>query len=587
MQVNKASFEARVHALYSDLVHKEMDGFRSISVKGLVKTPVYAVTVRVAALFCHAYWVSCEVVLFFPKMIGIGIGLAVANPAGCKLPFYQRAAQIYTLYFKTVAATFTLGSLACVIPEITHYALELHKPLFSLQVKAFVETLPHLPHVSKVVLAHYAGMDSLATLYGRLKLSSDMFKNDLLHSIKAAYEKDPRAASNLVTTDSKEFQELFKQTFVRLSAAKLNQLAEQQKLTWQKIQGLNPDIWRALMGRLDPQARVQLIELLAQNLQNPEGNKEFIALYSLYTGYSYRDPKCVAVLRLLLIKMEEARDLLIKGHKCRMSDVANYSAYNQMMLFAILRLLDSATVVDAKKITFGDVTFTENFQFFGKKAVLVTLKEKILGLSQEQRQELDNRCSTDADIEISQPARACYNLLGDLKIEIDKKTQNRQLNPASSVNFMQAFDIEEDDVALLRQLLTKMKEAREVVTDKNRRTVMLSGILGLLDNAALLEGEKITLGDVLFTDDDHFYGKKAALVAIKQKLLGLQASERKELDDRCSKDQYFEISAPAAECYQLLGEFKNNIGKIIADNDSVDFSEVLITEDEQRVEAVK
>lgn len=442
MQVNKASFEARVHTLYSELVHKEMDGFRCTSVKALVRTPIYAVSVRVTALFCHAYWVTYHVVHFFPKMIGIGIGLAVARPVG--LPFYQRAAHVYTLYFKTIAATFVLGSLACVIPEITHYSLELHKSLFSLQLKAFVETLPILPHVSKSVKVNHT--DSLALLYSRLHLSDAMFKNDLLYNIKAAYELDPKLASNLVTTDSKEFQDLFKQTLIRLTAAKLNQLQEQNRLSSKMIEGLNSfDLWKAMMARLDPRTRLQVIELLAQCIPNPEGNKEFTTLYSLYTGFTYRDPKSVSVLRQLVTHMIEARDALLEAKKFTKSEVADfYTALNPITLLGILRLLDSASLA-GKNIRLGDALFTKDYHFFEQKGNLVLLKEKLLVLTHGQRDELNARCSTDDYIELGAPAKECYNLLWKLKSQIDQKTHNRGLNEASSVNFMEVFAIDVDD----------------------------------------------------------------------------------------------------------------------------------------------
>lgn len=446
MQVIKTSFESTIHNVCAELVHEEISGLQRFSIGAVVTAPVYALTARVIAVAAHALWIANEVVQFVPRMIGITIGLATCDQAALSRHFFQRAARVYGLYFQTLGAQFAVGSLACVIPEFSHYLLELHKPLFALQVETFIQSLPDLPHVQKEIRKSYGPVDSLVQLYQRLGLTNNEWRQALTTAILSSYRDNPKLGPDYLTTDSKLFQEAFTNTLFFYAALKLNEKQERQQLTVDIVNGLHPDIWRHMKDYLEIGTQIKLIELLKETIVDHEVNNHFLYLFKVLTGFTYREPATVAVLRMLPEKMTESRTKLIQDQKFSQEDIESYMSLSPMTLDGIVRLIDSSRLSNANPpaITFShaghDVTFTQDFQFFGAKPMLVELKTAHARLTAEEKATLYQLCCDTDGVQPTARTREFFQMLQLAKMELfDKKMNNTDLDGDSTVDWSAPF----------------------------------------------------------------------------------------------------------------------------------------------------
>lgn len=446
MQVIKTSFESTIHNVCAELVHEEISGLQRFSIQAVVCAPVYAVTARVVAVAAHALWIGNEVIQFLPRMIGITVGLATCDQAALSRHFFQRAARVYGLYFQTLGAQFAVGSLACVIPEFSHYLLELHKPLFALQVETFIQSLPDLPHVQKGLRKSYGPIDSLVQLYQRLGLTNNEWRQALTAAILSSYRDNPKSGPDYLNTDSKLFQEAFANTLFFYAALKLNEKQEKGQCTAAIVNGLHPDIWRHMKDYLEIGTQIKLIELLKETIVDHEVNNHFLYLFKVLTGFTYREPATVAVLRMLPEKMTESRAKLIADQKFSQEDVESYMSLSPMTLDGIVRLIDSSRLSNANPpaITFShagrDVTFTQDFQFFGAKPMLVELKAAYARLEPQEKATLYQLCCETDGVQPTARTREFFQMLQLAKMELfDKKMNNTDLDGDSTVDWSAPF----------------------------------------------------------------------------------------------------------------------------------------------------
>ncbi len=444
MQVIKTSFESTVHNVCANLVQEEMAGLGCRSVGAFISAPVYAVSARIVAAVAHTFWIGHEVILFLPRMIGISVGLAMSERASFTPSYFQRVGQVYGLYFKTMGAQFALGTMACVMPELSHYLLDLHKPLFSLQLETFIQTLPDLPHVQKEIRKSYGPIDSVIKLYRQLGLTDEIWRQALSMAILNTHSSDPKVAPEYLTTDSKAFQEAFKNTLIFYIATKLNQKMEKGEFSKELIEGLHPDIWRHMRDYLEPATQFRLIQLLKETIINHEVNPHFLYLYKYLTGFDYRPQEAVAVLRLLSQSMRASAVELVRANKFSADDIENYTALSAMTLDGIVRLLDGANLPagQPETISFNGFTFDRDYHFFGAKNMLIETKQALLELNQQERTQLYRLCCEEEDLQVAAKVKSCFGLLQMVKIEIiDKKMNNTGLDAESSVDWAAAFDL--------------------------------------------------------------------------------------------------------------------------------------------------
>lgn len=446
MQVIKTSFESSVHNVCAELVHDEISGLQRLSIGAVASVPVYALAARVVAIAAHAIWIGNEVIQFLPRMIGITVGLATCDQAALSRHFFQRAARVYGLYFQTLGAQFAVGSLACVIPEFSHYLLELHKPLFALQVETFIQSLPDLPHVQKGLRSSYGPIDSLVQLYQRLGLTNNEWRQALTTAILSSYRDNPNVGPDYLNTDSKLFQDAFTNTLFFYSALKLNEKQEKGQLSVAIVNGLHPDIWRHMKDYLEIGTQIRLIELLKETIIDHEVNNHFLYLFKVLTGFAYREPATTAVLRMLPEKMKESRAQLIRDKKFSQDDIESYLSLSPMTLDGIARLLESSRLSNANPpaITFShagsEVTFNQDFQFFGAKPMLVELKAAHAMLTPEEKATLYQLCCDTDGVQPTARTREFFQMLQLAKMELfDKKMNNADLDGDSKVDWSAPF----------------------------------------------------------------------------------------------------------------------------------------------------
>lgn len=423
MQVIKTSFESTIHNVCADLVRYEAEA--SVVVK-----PFYALSARVIAAAGQVFWTVNEVIQFVPRMIGLTVGVAYSEK-----PSLSRAAEVYGLYFKTLGAQAALGTAACVLPELSHYALELHKPLFSLQLSSLIQTMPDLPHVQKDIRKAYPAIDSVAQLYRRLGLSNQQWKQEVEAAVLAAYQKDPSKGPAYLTTSTKEFQRVFFHTIFFTTAEKFNR----DGISREVVDGLHPKIWSEIAEYLTPENKVQLVERLKETIIDHEINNYFLDFYKRMTGFAFRSENTTAILRLLLEKMKEVKGDMVKEKRCTQDDIESMSSevMTPLRRRAFLKLIDEATL-NGDAITFGGVTLTEDFQFFGEKQKLVELKKAYEAIKKEERTVFAGFCHGEEPYGIYKP---CAVLLGDFYYHVlERLTKNPDdLDPFSVIDWGSAF----------------------------------------------------------------------------------------------------------------------------------------------------
>lgn len=435
MHVIKTSFESSVHNICAELAQEEVKALACKSVASIVTFPAYALATRVIAVAAHIFWTANEVVLFLPRMISLTVGLAVSEKASLSREYFQRAAHVYGLYFKTLGAQFTLGTAACIVPEFSHYLLELHKPLFTLQLDTFIQTLPDLPHVQKDIRKGCNVIDSVIALYRRLGLTDDDWRQALTTAIRDTYRSNPQSGPDYLNTESQVFQEAFKRTLFFFISFSLNEKQAKGELNAELIDGLHPDIWRNMRDYLEPDTQIQLLNLLKDTIIDSEVNPHFLRLYKFFTGFEYRNVNSTTVMRSLLDCMIEAKDALIRNKKFTKDDVESYMALSPTTLDGIVRLLTKANLV-GDDITFGNVTFTEDFHFFGAKAMLVECARAVKALTQGEKAALYELCCNTDGVQQSQNVKLAFRLLQQLKMEIiDKKMNNSDLDKDSTIDW--------------------------------------------------------------------------------------------------------------------------------------------------------
>ncbi|MCE5293369.1 MAG: hypothetical protein LLF94_01985 [Chlamydiales bacterium] len=452
MHVIKTSFESKVHNICADLMQREITAISQFSIGSVVKVPVFAITARVVAATAQAFWIVKQTIHFFPHMIGIGVGLAMSEKATFSRQYFQRAAGVYGLYFKTLGAQMALGSVAILAPEISHNVLELHKSLFSLQIEAFLQTLPDLPHVQKDIRKGYAPIDSVVHLYRRLGLPDEDWRDSLRMTIQNAYQSDPHIGAKYLSTDSKELREAFMLHLFYFAACRLNDMQKKGQFTKAIVEDLHPDIWWHMKDFLEPETKARTISHLKEVVVDYEVNPYFLYAYKNFTGFNFRKPETTQVLNLLLAKMGESRDVLIATKKFTIKQIENYETLSEITLDGIVRMFDAShlLVEDPTTIVFTtagktEVTFNHSWDFFGAQKLLVQVKQALNQLDAAGKAELYAFCLGHSAEGASLPVKDAINLLQKLKGDvIDKKMNITDLDDASKIEWHRVFTVNAD-----------------------------------------------------------------------------------------------------------------------------------------------
>ncbi len=431
MVVIKTSFESSLHNVCAELVQEELNAFCKPSLVTLIRAPIFAVSTRVVATLAHSVWICKQVVNFLPRMVDITLSLAVTKKGGINPQFLGKAVKVYGLYFKTLGAQFAVGTMACIAPEISYAALNLQKPLFSLQLKAFIQTLSDLPHVQKTTRNRYVPMDSLVELYRRLGLSNDAWRRELTQKIQDTCQVNPQLTPEFLTTDSKMMNEAFIQTLVGLVADEINQRTKADEFHLSFVADLqHPAIWTRIKNFLSPVAQERLISLLDENRVTPRDENYYHYLYKIMVSEN-RTPDTMLACQILCDKMKLSRDEFIAHETFSAEDIScMYGAsYNAIVMTGIMKFVDSSelTIGIPPGICFRTnqdkvLTFNGALEFFGSKEQLVAIKQALNVLSKQEKAVLIRLC-TDEDIEQVDPAvKLCFQLLQTVRLDvIDKK----------------------------------------------------------------------------------------------------------------------------------------------------------------------
>ncbi len=418
MEVIKTSVGAYVHHICAELTKREVQGFRGRSVAAFLAAPVALVASRVVAVAAHAFWTLTQTILVLPDIIGLTALLGTSSQAGLTVSFCKRATHVYGLYFKAVAAQFALGTLACVIPEITHYKLELHKSLFSLQLEAFIQTLPDFPHISKAVRKNSGSIESLALLAMRLNISDDEWKRALITKIKAEYSNTPGDGYKYLFTESDVFQKIFKKTICELATEKLNQLHAAGTLHQNIITGISPVVWITLQDDLNMGTKVRLVELLKHDISDLEVNRFFLDFFKHVTGCTYRSLRTTAVLKNLLEHMKLARQELIDKKSFTADEIADQwgASYDAVTQLGLLLFFKAATI-EGDEITFGTTTLSKGYHFYGKKDEFIKVKRWLDAVKGEY-ESLYQHIIGNSNANLSPNAMLAYHVFGDFKAAV-------------------------------------------------------------------------------------------------------------------------------------------------------------------------
>ncbi len=426
MAIIKTSLEAAVHSICADIIHHERVAFEKKSLVSLVTVPTFALTARVIAAASHVLWLVHETVNFLPRILRITYGLSEQSPSPLSPQFFHKAGSIYGLYLKTVGAQFITATLAVVAPEISYGALELQKPLFALQLEAFLQTLPDLPHVQKHVRAAFPAVDTLAALYTQLGFSNTQWKKALHRTIKKISDFDPIQASQFLTTKTKLFQEAYYQALASLVCERLNQYQRENRLDRGVIEGVNPSVWTTIQGFMRDETKEQLILLLKETIPDAENNNHYIALHKQIVS-EYRTIDALLGCQVLFEKMKEAREELIDKEFFTKDDIiAMYGeSYDAVITLGILRFVESGTLRE-QSITFTAkderrCSFSRDLQFFGEKKAVFSAKQLLLTCSPQEKEQL-LQIIAGKEVACSQKVTQCYQLLQGIKTRtVDKK----------------------------------------------------------------------------------------------------------------------------------------------------------------------
>ncbi len=426
MAIIKTSLEAAVHSIGAEIVQRERDAFEKKNLLSCVTLPTFAITARVIAAASQVLWLVHETVNFLPRMLRITYSLAENSSTPLSPQFFHKAGSIYGLYLKTVGAQFLTGTLAVVAPEIAYGSLELQKPLFALQLEAFLQTLPDLPHVQKHVRETYPTVETLVTLYTRLGFTNTHWKKALHRTIKKINDFDPIQASQFLTTKTRLFQEGYYQALASLVSERLNQFQREKKFDRAVIEGLDPAVWLTIQGFMRDETKEQLIGLLKEMIPNAENTNIYIALHKQIVS-EYRTLDALLGCQVLFEKMKGAREELVAKELFTNDDIiAMYGeSYDAVLTLGILRFIESGQVKDTT-ITFTAVdgrrcSFSRDLQFFGEKRAISLAKDLILTLTATDKEDL-LQIICGKDVAASQAVHQCYQLIQGIKTRtIDKK----------------------------------------------------------------------------------------------------------------------------------------------------------------------
>ncbi len=466
MEIVKTSFEACVHHVCAAIAKNTVQGFRGRSVASLLTAPLALVAGRVVAVAASAFWVVTQTVMVLPDIIGLSTSLASSSQAGLTVSFFKKSATVYGLYFKTMSAQLALTAASCLVPELTHYKLKLHKSLYSLQLQTFIQTLSDFPHVGKYIRKTFPSIDSLVTLCMRLGISDAEWKSALIANIKEEYKNNPMVGYQYLTTHTDRFQEMFKKTIISLAAVKLDALQANGTFHLHFVTGLDPIIWEAFADHLQDATKLRLIELLKKDIVDLEVNKTFLFLHTLYTKMHFRSLRSTQVLRNLLEHMKNARSDLIKRGVFSAEDIASQygPSHDAVNKLGLLRFFEQATITegDNPQITFGKAVLTEGHHFFGKKERFVEVK-RMVDFTKEESEAIVQHIIGNEKVVLSPLALETYRILCAFYGELAVRMNNDHIEDKRQVPWAQAFIA--DLLAVVDELMAKKKNNATTAVD--------------------------------------------------------------------------------------------------------------------------
>lgn len=468
MRVIKSSFAQSIHEMCAELTRDEFDYWKGRSVCSSLGACVCAVAARVVAVAANTLWVLSEAVQFVPRMISLGIGLAHSEKAGLTTEFIGRIAKVYTLAIKTTLAQLGLAIGGIVLPELVYQKLELHKALFSLELKALVETLPEFPYVANKPRSIFPPVDSLVQLYQRLGMTNEQFRQDLSSLLRDTYDHDQKVGTQILSPSSDYFQRAFFSVLFTKIATELNRRQDNGTFAQELVRHINPGAWIPLITMLTPQTQLQLfthIPTLEVELQNDRG---YALAFERATGYRYRSPFNTAACNHLLDKMKVANGELIKEKIFTAEEIMQMegSAFGAIITLGLFKFVDEASLETSLEtnpllaliVTTASgqrITLKSPEQFFETQSKLVELKQELIKLWGEQRKALFERCCGSEESVIkakkslhplfNNPAVVkCFNLLVGLKHGVvEKKMNTDRLRPQDVTAWGEAFEVPE------------------------------------------------------------------------------------------------------------------------------------------------
>jgi hypothetical protein len=311
MRVIKSSYVQSMHDTCAELVKDEMECWRGRRISSFLGACVYAVSARVVGLVFNTFWVVQETVRFLPRMVSLAVGLATSEKAGLTTAYAERIIKIYSIALKNTFAQFALAIGGLLLPEVVYYKYELHKSLFSLGLKALIETMPDFPKISKKSRRLFPPVDSLVQLYRRLGLTNDQFREQLTLVLKDHFERDQKVGSMALSPGSDLFQRAYFGVLFTMVAKELNYRQDHGTFSQTIVSHLNPIVWIPMINMLKAQTQTQLFNHLPHLESDLHNDQAYVLAFERVTGYRYRSPLNTIACNHLLEKMKAANSHLL------------------------------------------------------------------------------------------------------------------------------------------------------------------------------------------------------------------------------------------------------------------------------------
>lgn len=408
----------------------------------LIDVGMTGVKTRVMAAVYGALWAVTEACTIFPRFIALA--LEVSSSENSYVSAAKKIAVTYKMSVRTAVFQGASFIAAMTLPELFYGRFDGHKTFFLHHVNVFIETMPDLPEIYEAVYAAYGinCFDSLSQVWLDLGFTGKQWKRDLKNEFVRKFESDPQGASELLHFEKPALIKCLYAVFFSRIVQKLDELAENNRLTLASIVRLDCKTLVWMYTQLKTNTLKKIFELRPDLESNLENNIDQAgALFELLTEFRFRSPQSVTLGKIFLEKMIQVRNELLKDGVFTVEDLEGYDdvSMSSILCHAIIRFVSTAKVTNdtPSHLIFRaedktTVVIKDDRQFFKSRERLIALRAAYIALTPGQKEALLERLSWNdeavkakkgklSDNIRDKEVRACFQLVVGLRHDLIEK----------------------------------------------------------------------------------------------------------------------------------------------------------------------